>query len=239
MNLLITICARGGSKGIPGKNIKMLNGKPLLHYTLNRAFEFAEMVGADIQLSSDDIKIIECAETLNYRTDYIRPKYLATDNAGKVDVIKHAMNYAEEINAKEYDYLLDLDVTSPLRSLTDLNEALAKLIRDSNALNIFSVNPSSRNPYFNMVEQKKETNYVQLVKYVGEIKTRQEAPEVYDMNASFYIFTREYLIGNYKTSITDRSLVYVMDHICFDLDHPEDFTMMEIILREKLFDIEF
>lgn len=238
MNLLITICARGGSKGLPGKNIKPLNGKPLLHYTFSRAFEFAELYNADIQLSTDDQEIIKCAESINYKTDYVRPKHLATDEAGKVDVIRHAYKYAEEHNDKSYDYLLDLDVTSPLRTIKDLTEAFDKLRKDKNALNIFSVSPASRNPYFNMVEQKKNNKYVQLVKNIGKIKSRQEAPTVYDMNASFYFFTREYLEGDYSTSVTERSLAYVMDHICFDLDHPMDFTIMEIMLREKLLDIQ-
>ncbi|WP_103665871.1 acylneuraminate cytidylyltransferase family protein [Gracilimonas amylolytica] len=238
MNLLITICARGGSKGIPGKNIKPLNGKPLLHYTFNRAFEFAKLYDADIQLSTDDNKIIKSAEAINYKTDYLRPKNLATDKAGKIDVIKHAFKYAEGINNKRYDYLLDLDVTSPLRTINDLKGAFEKLKRDKNALNIFSVNHASKNPYFNMVEEKDANGYVELVKSVGDVKARQEAPIVYDMNASFYFFTREYLEGNYKTSVTDRSLAYVMKHISFDLDHPVDFTMMEIMLREDLLDIE-
>lgn len=238
MNLLITICARGGSKGIPGKNIKSLQGKPLLHYTLNHAFEFARLYDADIQLSTDDYKIKKCAEELNYNTDYVRPDYLATDEMGKIDVIKHALNYSEKLNAKKYDYLLDLDVTSPLRSINDLQEAFDELRSDKNALNIFSVNPASRNPYFNMVEKISGNQYVQLVKSKGDIKFRQEAPIVYDMNASFYFFSRHYFDGNNQSSITDRSLVFVMDHICFDLDHPVDFQVMEIMLREKLLDIE-
>lgn len=236
MNLLITICARGGSKGIPGKNIKPLNGKPLLHYTLNRAFEFARLHDADIQLSTDDDNIIKCAEEINYKTDYVRPDYLATDEMGKIDVIRHALNYSEKLNNKTYDYVLDLDVTSPLRSIKDLQDAFEELRNDKDALNIFSVNPASRNPYFNMVERISGDPYVQLVKSSGDIKSRQEAPVVYDMNASFYLFSRHYFDGNNPSSITDRSLVFVMDHICFDLDHPVDFQVMEVMLSENLLD---
>ena len=179
MNLLITICARGGSKGILNKNIKQLNGKPLLHYTLGCAFEFAELYNADIQLSTDDQKIMQCAKELDYKTDYVRPKYLATDEAGKIDVIKHAYKYAEELHNKCYDYVLDLDVTSPLRSYNDLNDAFEKLRNDNYALNIFSVSPASRNPYFNMVEKKNGSDYVNLVNPSVEIKSRQMAPIVY------------------------------------------------------------
>lgn len=237
MNILITICARGGSKGIPGKNIMPLNGRPLLHYTLKRAVEFSEMFNSDIQLSTDDAKIIECAEAFGYKTDYLRPSDLATDKAGKVEVIKDAFRYAEALNKKNYDYVLDLDVTSPLRTIKDLKEALELLSRDGKALNIFSVSPAHRNPYFNMVEKKRDENYVKLVKSGKVIKSRQEAPIVYDMNASFYFFKRKFIEGNYSTTITDRSLVYVMEHICFDIDHINDFRIMEILLREGLIDI--
>jgi len=237
MNLLITICARGGSKGIPGKNILPLNGKPLLHYTLNHAVNFAKMSGADIQLSTDAESILMCANEFGYHTDYVRPDDHATDTAGKIGVIKHAWKYAEELHKREYDYLLDLDVTSPLRTTDDLNKAFELIRSVDEALNLFSVSPANRNPYFNMVE-KKSDGYVKLVKDAGVYKSRQETPEVYDMNASFYIFTREYLTSDYFTSVTDRSLPYVMDHICFDLDHPVDFKVMEIMLRENLLDFE-
>lgn len=238
MNLLITICARGGSKGIPGKNIKVLNGRPLLHYTLEHALRFAELNNADIQLSTDDENIIKCAEALNYKTDYRRPANLASDTAGKISVIRHAFRHSEKANRKKYDYVLDLDVTSPLRTINDLTDCFEILKSNNNALNIFSVSPASRNPYFNMVEENKDNNFVNLVKPTGEFKSRQEAPKVYDMNASFYFFTREYIEGNYEVSVTNRSLAYVMKHHCFDLDHPIDFKVMEILIEQGWLQIE-
>ena len=237
MNILVTICARGGSKGIPGKNTRPLNGKPLLHYTFNTAKQFAREFHADIQLSTDDDNIKNSAKQLNYETEYIRPENLSTDNAGKIDTIRHAWKFAENSNNRKYDLVLDLDVTSPLRNLKDLSTSLEIILAHPGALNLFSVNKAARNPYFNMVEEA-QNGFVKLVKNGNSYKSRQEAPQVYDMNASFYFFSREFMIGDYPVSITERSLIYVMPHICFDLDHPIDFTIMELLITNNLLDFD-
>jgi len=235
MNILITICARGGSKGIPGKNIKPINDKPLLHYTFETAFKLSKKFTCDIQLSTDSNEIIECAKLLNYQTTYIRPDYLATDKAGKLDVIKEAWKYAKKFNQKEYDIILDMDVTSPLRNVEDLEEALNKLLENKDALNLFSVNIANRNPYFNMVEEG-EDGFVRLVKEGNNFKSRQEAPKVYDMNASFYFFKRAFMDSSLESAINSRTIIYEMPHICFDVDHPVDFTILELMLKNNLLD---
>lgn len=235
--ILITICARGGSKGIPNKNTKKLNGMPLLHYTLEIANKFALNHNAYIQLSTDSPEILKTASQFGYTTDYVRPEKLATDNAGKIDAIKDALEYSEKTNSKQYDYVLDLDVTSPLRTISDLENAFAQLKGNSKALNIFSVNKAARNPYFNMVEESQE-GFVKVVKESRGFKSRQEVPLVYDMNASFYFFKRKFFEEGYKISTTPYSLAYVMDHLCFDLDHPHDFEIMEHMLKNNLLDFD-
>lgn len=235
--LLITICARGGSKGIPGKNIKVLNGVPLLHYSLRFAQHISKKFNADIQISTDSEEILNSAKELNYLTDYRRPDVLATDSAGKIPAIEDALKYAEELNNCQYKYVLDLDVTSPLRTIDDIEKALAKLKGNEKAVNIFSVSPAARNPYFNMVEEG-DNGFVKLVKSSGEVKSRQEAPKVYDMNASFYIYRRTYFTEGYGISTTPYSMAYVMEHTCFDLDEPIDFKIMELLLKDKSISIE-
>lgn len=237
MKILITLCARGGSKGIPGKNIRDLNGKPLIAYSIETAKKFAEKNNASVALSTDSADIIEVAKQFGLVTEYIRPQELATDTAGKIDVLKDILHYTEEIESKAFDFLLDLDITSPLRNVQDLEKALNQLVSNPDAYNIFSVNPANRNPYFNMVEQGID-GYVHLVKQSHAVKTRQQAPPVYDMNASFYIYRRTFFIDDLKRATTEKSLAYVMDHICFDLDHPLDFTMMELMMKNNLLDFE-
>lgn len=238
MKILITICARGGSKGIPGKNIKPLNGIPLIDYTIRVANRFKSRTDAKIALSTDDLHIKEIAKKSGLSTDYYRPGYLATDAAGKIATINDLLLYEESLINTKYDYILDLDVTSPLRNCDDLEKSL-KLIENSTAISLFSVNQSVRNPYFNMVEENKNGFY-SLVKQNpdGASLTRQSAPPVYDLNASFYWYKREFFDSSINSPITDKSIVYVMPHICFDLDHPIDFTFMEYLLTNNKLDFE-
>ena len=231
MNLLITLCGRGGSKGIPGKNIRPINGRPLISISIDVAKRFAEKHGADIALSTDDIEIKNVAAQFGLQTSYTRPTHLATDTAGKIETIADLLLFEERNRNKQYDFVLDLDITSPLRTIEDLEEAFESVKKDENALNLFSVNHASRNPYFNMVEQQ-PNGYFGLIKK-GEFVTRQSAPNVYDLNASFYFYRRAFFeSGNTKT-ITDRSLIYVMPHLCFDLDHPIDFEFMEFLMANN------
>lgn len=228
MNILITLCARGGSKGIPGKNTRIINGAPLISYSIRHARQFADIFSADITLSTDSAEIKEVASQYGIQTDYVRPGHLSTDSAGKVETISHVLTHEERQRNQTYDFVLDLDVSSPLRSVADLADAFEIIKADPDALNLFSVNRASRNPYFNMVEQQ-ENGYFSLIKK-GKFLTRQLAPPVYDMNASFYFFRRNFFTGQSPTTISERSLIYVMPHICFDLDHPVDFDFMEYLL---------
>jgi CMP-N-acetylneuraminic acid synthetase len=235
MNTLVTICARGGSKGIPGKNIRRLNNIPLIAYTIQVAQEFAKLNKAEIAISTDDLHIKNTAEEYGVFTEYVRPERLATDYAGKIDTIEDLLLYQESKTNKSFDYVLDLDVTSPLRTLDDLIKAFETLKADSNALNLFSVNNAARNPYFNMVEQK-EDGYYDLVKRRGTILTRQSAPKVYDLNASFYFYRKEFFNEGLRTVFTERSLIYLMPHLCFDLDHPVDFEFLEFLIANNKLD---
>lgn len=235
LNLLITICARGGSKGIPGKNVKLLNGKPLITYTIESAKKFQAMYGADIVVSTDDGEIKDVVRKFGVQV-YDRPEHLATDTAGKVETISDVLAFQEIKNDKEYDVILDLDVTSPLRTLEDLSRAFTIIRNDDDAYNIFSVSPANRNPYFNMVERK-DNGYYQLVRE-GVFLSRQTAPEVYDMNASFYFFKRSFFTSGQRTSTTPKSLIYVMPHICFDLDHIIDFEFLEFLMSTNKLDFK-
>lgn len=237
MNILITICARGGSKGIPGKNIKLLNGKPLIGYTIDVAKRFAaDMGNATIALSTDSDDIIWVASDCGLQSDYKRPGYLANDTCGKIDAISDILRYSEEQKGDMFDYVLDLDVTSPLRTLEDLKAAFKQIQADENAVNLFSVSEPVRNPYFNQVEQKANGYYAQVKALDGNVLSRQTAPKVYDLNASFYFYKRCFFDLGYKGAITDRSLIYLMHHICFDLDHPIDFEIISFLLENNKLD---
>lgn len=237
MNILITICARGGSKGIPGKNIKLLNGRPLISYTIDIAKRFAvDMGNTTVVLSTDSDEIIKIASNYGLQSDYKRPDYLANDTCGKIDAIKDVLHYSEKQKGNIFDYVLDLDVTSPLRTLEDLKAAYKQIRADEKAVNIFSVSEPGRNPYFNQVERKSNGYYAQVKELEGNVLSRQAAPKVYDLNASFYFYKRCFFDLGYTGAITDRSLIYIMNHICFDLDHPIDFEIISFLLENNKLD---
>ena len=239
MNILVTICARGGSKSIPRKNIKVIAGKPLIEYSISVADRLASKFKAKIAISTDDEEIKEVAKKAGVFTEYIRPDFLASDVAGKIDTLKDLILFEESLVKFKYDYILDLDVTSPLRTLEDIENAFEILNNNSEAFNLFSVNDAARNPYFNMVEENKN-GYYSLVKtnVDGSVMTRQTAPKVFDLNASFYWYRRVFFDKDIKSAITDKSLIYKMNHICFDLDHPVDFLFMEYLLENNKLDFQ-
>lgn len=243
MNILVTICARGGSKGIPGKNIRPLAGKPLIGYTIEAARRFAEFASAEgchvaVALSTDSPEIIATAAGCGLESDYRRPDSLAGDAVGKIDAITDILRHAEATSDRRFDYVLDLDVTSPLRTLDDLREAFRMLKADPQALNIFSVSDAARNPYFNMVEQQPDGYFRQVKPLPSAVMSRQSAPKVYDLNASFYIYRREFFSLGLRGAITGRSLVYPMSHICFDLDHPVDFEFLQYLIENRKLDFD-
>ena len=239
MNTLITICARGGSKGIPGKNIKLLHQKPLIGYTIDVAKKFQQQVtGTDIALSTDSEEIKQVAENCGLHTTYIRPDALAGDAVGKIDVIADVLQYYQRNSGRKYDYVLDMDVTSPLRNPDDLLAAFEILKNNTEAVNLFSVSPASRNPYFNMVEQKENGFFAQVKIPETGVFTRQSTPAVYDLNASFYFYRQSFFEQGYKGAITDKSLIYVVPHLCFDLDHPIDFEFLSYLMENHKLDFE-
>ena len=238
MNILVTICARGGSKGIPGKNIKPVHGKPLIAYSVEMAERFASAMSSHdvcIALSTDSNDIKNVASEYGLVTDYLRPDHLATDTAGKYDVIKDLVLYQEKSNGTVFDMVLDLDVTSPLRTLDDLISAFDIICRNKDAINIFSVSKARKNPYFNMVEENDNGFFTLSKSLKGNIATRQSAPKVYEMNASFYFYKREFFANLTKT-VNERSLIYEMQHLCFDLDEPEDYEFLSFLLSAKKID---
>ena len=221
MKILITLCARGGSKGIPKKNIIDINGKPLIAYSIELAKQILLEHNVDIALSTDDESIKKVAAAFGIETTYERPSHLASDTAGKVQTIHHLLEHEETKRRKPYDYVLDLDIS------------VQRISKDTEALSLFSVNPSHRNPYFNMVEQNEE-GYFSLVKQKNStVLSRQTSPKVYDLNASFYWYKRSFFEEGFSSPITPKSLIHVMDHICFDLDTPDDLLYLDFLIKQN------
>jgi CMP-N-acetylneuraminic acid synthetase len=229
--ILLTIAARGGSKGLKNKNIRHLCGHPLIAHTIMQARKWNK---ADyIICSTDSEEIARIAKSYGAQAPFIRPAELATDTAGKLDVLRHALKEAEKITGQEYSIIIDLDVTAPMRKLSDIDGCLKKFLDESPKV-VFSVSSARKNPYFNMIRLD-DKGYAQLVSKVDSpIKRRQDAPKVYDVNASIYVYDRSYLIDEKsQTPISDRSMVWIMDEFsAYDIDNEIDFQFIEFLISK-------
>ena len=228
MKILVIIPARGGSKSIPHKNIKPLNGKPLIHYTIDEA---REIVGdEDICVSTDDPEIIKSVEDYGLKVPFVRPEVLATDTAGTYEVLLHALNYYEK-KGRLYDAVLLLQNTSPFRRAEHIKEALA-LYNDKVDM-VVSVKECAANPYYCVFEED-NNGYLHVCKGDGNIFRRQDAPKVYEYNGAIYIMNAETLKTTHMHKMQKR-VKYVMDDISsLDLDTMTDWNIAESIIKERI-----
>lgn len=225
MKPLVVITARGGSKGVLGKNIKILAEKPLIQYTVEAAREvFSEHV---ICVSTDDINIKALVEKLGLEVPFLRPAEIAQDNSSSYDVLLHALNYYQS-NGYNPDVVILLQPTSPFRTANHIMEAM-KLFDDDCEM-VVSVKKTKANPYFNLFEQN---NQGWLVKSKnGNYKQRQDCPEVYEFNGAIYFFKAEVL---QKKEISEFAKIrkYVMDEISsHDIDTEWDWIIAEMLLKK-------
>ncbi len=227
MKILVIIPARGGSKGIPHKNIKPLNGKPLIHYTIDEA---REIVGdEDICVSTDDPEIIKCVEVYGLKVPFVRPEELATDTAGTYEVLLHALNFYEK-QGRHYDVVLLLQNTSPFRKAEQIKEALKLYTLDVDM--VVSVKECAANPYYCVFEED-NNGYLHVCKGDGNIFRRQDAPKVYEYNGAIYIMNAETLKTTHMHKMQKR-VKYVMDEMSsFDLDTMTDWNIAESIIKER------
>lgn len=245
MRILFTICGRAGSKGLRNKNLKTMNGIPLVYYTLAAIRLYLEAHDSDaitVALNTDSPELIELVK----RQDAIkrvriveRKPELADDVTPKVSVIKDTLKEIYNYNSQKerernssqsdrFDVVVDLDITSPLRRLCDLEETIRQLTDDPACDVAFSAVHARRNPYFNMVESR--DGYYKKVCDSG-FTARQQAPEIYELNASIYAYRPSFLQSDIHATILDYNCrVAVMpDYLVLDIDSEEDFEAMELL----------
>lgn len=236
-NILCTICARGGSKDIKSKNIRPLLGKPLIAYTIKQALNWGE--AKHVVVSTDSKRIANTAKRYGAELPFMRPKRLAGDTAAKLLSVRHALIESEKFFRERYDIIVDLDATAPIRKIKDLDNCL-NIFRKKKPKTLFSVVKAYKNPYFNMVE-KKENGFVKLCKELPcVIVRRQEAPEVYNMNASIYFYAREFLLDQkHTTPFSNKTAIYIMDESSrYDIDREIDFKFIGFLMKERIWKSE-
>lgn len=227
---LCTICARGGSKGVPQKNTRLLLGRPLITHSIERAQETGLFEA--IAVSSDSDEILEVAAKAGVTTLIKRPDRLATDQAAKLPVVQHCMLAAEESMGQTFSVVVDLDATSPLRSVQDI-VAAHHLLLNTDAQNVITAMHARRSPYFNMIELDSE-GYARLSKTPDTpVLSRQKAPGCFDMNASIYVWRRESLLQA-DSVFMDRTRMYLMpEERSIDIDTELDFRFVEFLLNDQ------
>lgn len=235
MKLLFTVCGRAGSQGIKNKNIRKFLGFPLVCYTISTIDLFLkkhpEIIG-DIAINTDSEELRRIAQSIQKIIYVKRKEDLKGGSVPKIDVISDTLKQAVALRNKTYDMVVDLDITSPLRTVKDL-ENLIKKKASAHTDVVFSVVPARRNPYFNMVEKKSDGSVGLVIK--SKYTCRQQAPAIYDMNASLYAYEPSFLNKGKMIFEGIVDIIEMYDTAVLDLDHENDFIMMEIIAK-SLFD---
>jgi N-acylneuraminate cytidylyltransferase len=230
MKAMYVIPARGGSKGLPGKNIRLLGGKPLIAYSIEAARQMA--ADDDIYVSTDDAEIRAVAEACGLPVPFLRPAELATDTAGTYEVLLHALDFAEA-QGKSYDCLLLLQPTSPFRLKRHLEEALALLAAHEAAEMVVSVKITRANPYY-LLALEDGSGYLRPFAE-GGFTRRQDAPPVYEYNGSLYAIRCSALRAHRSFATFTRRLKYVMEELfSLDIDTLEDWRYGECLLNANL-----
>lgn len=231
LKVLATICARGGSKGVPGKNIRLLYGKPLIVYTLEVARSCP--VVSQVVVSTDSDEIAAVAEDCGIEVPFRRPSEMANDSAPKIQAIRHATLYVEKHEGYYPDIIVDLDVGAPMRKPEDITSCVSLLVQRPELDAAVTVYPAERNPYFNMVEF--ENDMIRLVKDGGNFVCRQDAPEVFSVSGSVFAWRRKSLMDLSATHLYQGRWggCVIPRERAIDIDHELDFQFIEFILSKQ------
>lgn len=234
MNILFTLCGRAGSKGVKGKNARDFLDIPLVWYSMANIVIYKERYGAHDNInvvlntdSEDLIKLVQQVADLDV-TILRRDASLGGDKVPKVAVILDCLKRSEDLFKVSYDMVVDLDITSPLRTVQDIKNAVDKKASRNEVDVVYSVAPSRRNPYFNMV---KEENGFFRKAIPSNFTTRQEAPVFYDMNASIYAYSPDALRNKEQSTFFNSNCdaIVMADTGILDIDSEEDYELMQVI----------
>lgn len=235
MRMLFTICGRAGSRGIRNKNIKPFVGKPLPYYTLSAIDLYLTKHGeneCDIVVNSDSVELLSMMKGSGIRPVELieRSRELGGDTVGKIDVVHNCLDVMQERRGCRYDVVVDLDITSPLRRVADIENLIETHIRTGAEVTASAV-AARRNPYFNQL-RRTERGFCKVCE--SSFTARQQAPEIYDMNASLYAYRPEYLKSGRPVLDGYVEVIEMYDTGILDLDHENDLELMAVI-AEYLF----
>lgn len=227
MRRLATILARGGSKGVPGKNIRPLGGKPLIAHTIAQAFE-SGMFDA-IAVSSDSAEILAVAQAAGVSDLVQRPAEMATDEAGKLPAVRHCVAEMEARTGRVFDVVVDLQPTSPLRAPQDIREAIA-LQERLGCANVISGTEAAASPYFNLVEEQSDGSVALSKRLAHPVLRRQDAPRCFALNGAIYVWRRDALMTGESLWFADTHLFEMPPERSIDIDTEFDFELAVFLM---------
>lgn len=229
--ILGSICCRGGSQGVPGKNIRPLAGKPLLVHTIEAAR--GSRLLEDLLVSTDSERIAEVARGAGVVVPFLRPAHLATAEASKWDVFRHLLEHYEGEHGCRVELLVDMDVTVPLKTSVDIDGAiLLALERPALEVVITGYEPE-RNPYFNMMEIGPDGTAAIVKRSEKPIVRRQDAPVVYSLTPAAYVVRRAALYEHEHWSRARCGIHPMPRERAVDIDSELDFRIVEALLEMK------
>jgi len=224
--ILGVIPARGGSKGIPGKNLRQVLGKPLIGYTVEEALAFKSV--DKVIVTTDSPAIAATARSFGAEVPFLRPKALARDRSSMLDVLKHALRTCERLYGIRIDGIFLFDPSSPLRDEKDL-AAMAGLFRREKPDLVVAVSPCRRNPYFNMLKAGRNS-YAGLV-LKGRFIRRQDAPPIFDITNNGWLFSRRAVLRGWR--LPRRTIAYEVRSVTIDIDREEDLDLLEFFMKRR------
>ena len=233
MSVLCVIAARGGSAGVPGKNIRPLLGKPLLAWAVEKALKVDAF--AHVAVSTDSEEIAAVARTAGADVPFMRPADLATAGTGKFQVWQHALKACETHYGAGFDVYVDVDCTNPLIEIADIEASLDQFrkARTRNVDAVFTISPARRNPYFNLVEPD-EHGALRMSKSRAEtVLSRQAAPPVFEHVAGVYVLDAGFL-GRASHLLDGHAEGYLVpEGKNLDIDSELDFEIIEYLMKRR------
>ncbi len=230
MRVAALVCARGGSKGLPGKNIRPLAGKPLVAWAIEAAKAVARV--SRVIVSTDSGEIAAAAREAHAEVPFMRPANLAQDDSPEWLVWRHALTWLEESDGVFPDALLVVPTTAPLRSPLDLERCLDEFQRGEAEV-VITVTDAHRNPYFNMVQLHADGSVGIVIPSDGSVNRRQDSPMVYDMTTVAYVAKPEFVMANNGIFAGRVRHVHVPVERALDIDTPLDFRIAECLLASR------
>lgn len=224
------ICARGGSKGLPGKNIRPLAGRPLIAWAIGHA-QAVKRIGRVI-VSTDSEEIATVARNAGAEVPFLRPAELARDDSPEWLVWRHALNYLQETGGGYPTALVTVPATAPLRAVKDIEHCLDEYEKGGADV-VITVTDAHRSPYFNMVKVRSDGYVGLVITPEGSVSRRQDAPAVYDVTTVAYVTQPEFVIA--KNGIFEGRVrhVYIPAERALDIDTLLDFKIAECLIASR------